>query len=93
MENGQGQAHVDQTLNANRMRRYGTLYKQTSAIPFLASDKTSYITGTVLTAAGGNEGLSPLSFPGSRPSSGRESSVSIKRGYEDGRLSRVRLIT
>ncbi|WP_203143682.1 benzoate diol dehydrogenase BenD [Marinobacter mangrovi] len=50
------QAHIDQTLDASLMHRYGTLDEQASAILFLASDEASYITGTVLPVAGGDQG-------------------------------------
>ncbi|TBW58145.1 1,6-dihydroxycyclohexa-2,4-diene-1-carboxylate dehydrogenase [Marinobacter halodurans] len=50
------QAHIDQTLDASLMHRYGTLDEQASAILFLASDDASYITGTVLPVAGGDQG-------------------------------------
>ncbi|GAB89504.1 benzoate 1,2-dioxygenase electron transfer component BenC [Gordonia rhizosphera] len=50
------QAHIDQTLSASLMHRYGTLDEQAAAICFLASDEASYITGTVLPVAGGDLG-------------------------------------
>ncbi|TSE01569.1 1,6-dihydroxycyclohexa-2,4-diene-1-carboxylate dehydrogenase [Skermania sp. ID1734] len=50
------QAHIDQTIASSLMRRYGTLDEQAAAITFLASDEASYITGTVLPVAGGDQG-------------------------------------
>ena len=50
------QAHIDQTLSSSTMHRYGTLDEQSAAICFLASDEASYITGTVLPVAGGDQG-------------------------------------
>ncbi|MGB3696957.1 MAG: benzoate 1,2-dioxygenase electron transfer component BenC [Gordonia sp. (in: high G+C Gram-positive bacteria)] len=50
------QAHIDQTVDSSLMDRYGTLDEQAAAICFLASDEASYITGTVLPVAGGDQG-------------------------------------
>lgn len=50
------QAHIDQTLDSSLMHRYGTLAEQAAAICFLASDEASYITGSVLPVAGGDQG-------------------------------------
>ena len=50
------QAHIDQTIDASLLSRYGTLDEQAAAICFLASDEASYITGTVLPVAGGDQG-------------------------------------
>ena len=50
------QAHIDQTIESSLMKRYGTLDEQAAAICFLASDEASYITGTVLPVAGGDQG-------------------------------------
>jgi len=47
---------VDQSVNSSLMKRYGTLDEQTAAILFLASDESSYITGTVLPVGGGDLG-------------------------------------
>ena len=38
------------------MHRYGTLDEQVAPILFLASDDASYITGSVLAVAGGDQG-------------------------------------
>ncbi len=50
------QAHIDQTIGSSLLKRYGTLDEQAAAICFLASDEASYITGTVLPVAGGDQG-------------------------------------
>lgn len=50
------QAHIDQTVDSSLMKRYGTLDEQAAAICFLASDEASYITGSVLPVAGGDQG-------------------------------------
>ncbi|KAF3997623.1 1,6-dihydroxycyclohexa-2,4-diene-1-carboxylate dehydrogenase [Glaciimonas immobilis] len=50
------QGIVDQTLSTSLMHRYGTIAEQVSAILFLASDESSYITGTVLPVGGGDQG-------------------------------------
>ncbi len=47
---------VDQTVGSTLMKRYGTLDEQAEAILFLASDRASYITGTVLPVGGGDQG-------------------------------------
>ncbi|MEU5403574.1 1,6-dihydroxycyclohexa-2,4-diene-1-carboxylate dehydrogenase [Streptomyces sp. NPDC005963] len=47
---------VDQTVSSSLMKRYGSLAEQAAAIVFLASDEASYITGTVLPVAGGDQG-------------------------------------
>ncbi|TWG39948.1 1,2-dihydroxycyclohexa-3,5-diene-1-carboxylate dehydrogenase [Acidovorax delafieldii] len=47
---------VDQTVDSTLMKRYGTLDEQASAILFLASDESSYITGTVIPVGGGDQG-------------------------------------
>jgi len=50
------QAHIDQTIGSSLMHRYATLDEQAAAICFLASDEASYITGSVLPVAGGDQG-------------------------------------
>lgn len=50
------QAHIDQTRSSCLMHRYGTLDEQVAPILFLASDEASYITGSVLPVAGGDQG-------------------------------------
>ena len=47
---------VDQTKESSLMHRYGTLDEQVAPILFLASDESSYITGTVLPVGGGDLG-------------------------------------
>ena len=47
---------VDQTVYSTLMKLYGTLDEQASAILFLASDESSYITGTVIPVGGGDQG-------------------------------------
>lgn len=47
---------VDQTMASSLMHRYGTIAEQVGAILFLASDESSYITGTVLPVGGGDQG-------------------------------------
>jgi len=47
---------VDQTVDSSLLKRYGELDEQAAAIAFLASDEASYITGTVLPVAGGDQG-------------------------------------
>lgn len=47
---------VDQTVDSTVLGRYGTLHEQTAPICFLASDEASYITGSVLPVAGGDQG-------------------------------------
>lgn len=47
---------VDQTVDSSLLKRYGSLDEQAAAIAFLASDDASYITGTVLPVAGGDQG-------------------------------------
>jgi dihydroxycyclohexadiene carboxylate dehydrogenase len=50
------QAIVDQTKESSLMHRYGTIDEQVSPILFLASDESSYITGSVLPVGGGDLG-------------------------------------
>jgi dihydroxycyclohexadiene carboxylate dehydrogenase len=50
------QGIVDQTMASSLMHRYGTIAEQVAAILFLASDEASYVTGTVLPVAGGDQG-------------------------------------
>lgn len=50
------QAIVDQTIDSSLMHRYGSISEQVNAILFLASDESSYITGTVLPVGGGDLG-------------------------------------
>ena len=47
---------VDQTLESSHLGRYGTLVEQAWPIVFLASDAASYVTGSVLPVAGGDQG-------------------------------------
>ncbi|ALE73739.1 oxidoreductase [Pseudonocardia sp. EC080610-09] len=47
---------VEQTTESSLLKRYGTLDEQAAAITFLASPEASYITGTVLPVAGGDQG-------------------------------------
>ena len=47
---------VEQTIDSTAMGRYGTLHEQAAPICFLASDEASYITGSVLPVAGGDQG-------------------------------------
>ena len=50
------QGVVDQTVDSSLMHRYGTIAEQVAPILFLASDESSYITGTVLPVGGGDLG-------------------------------------
>ncbi|WP_288367753.1 benzoate diol dehydrogenase BenD [uncultured Marinobacter sp.] len=50
------QTLIDQTTENSFMKRYGTLDEQAEPILFLASDASSYMTGTVLPVAGGDLG-------------------------------------
>ena len=50
------QGIVDQTTASSLMHRYGTIDEQVAAILFLASSEASYVTGTVLPVAGGDQG-------------------------------------
>lgn len=50
------QGIVDQTISSSLMSRYGTIQEQVNAILFLASDESSYVTGSVLPVGGGDQG-------------------------------------
>lgn len=50
------QGVVDQTVESSLMQRYGTIDEQVAPILFLASDESSYITGTVVPVGGGDLG-------------------------------------
>ena len=50
------QAVVDQTRDRTFLGRYGTIQEQVNAILFLASDDSSYMTGTVVPVGGGDQG-------------------------------------
>lgn len=47
---------VDQTIDRTFLGRYGTIQEQVNAILFLASDDSSYMTGTVVPVGGGDQG-------------------------------------
>ena len=47
---------VDQTKDRSFMGRYGTIDEQVNAITFLASDESSYMTGSVIAVGGGDLG-------------------------------------
>lgn len=47
---------VDQTIDSSLAKRYGTLQEQVAPIVFLASREASYINGSVLPVAGGDQG-------------------------------------
>ncbi len=47
---------VDQTIDRTFMGRYGSIQEQVNAIVFLASDESSYMTGTVVPVGGGDQG-------------------------------------
>lgn len=55
-EKGWMKAVVDQTIDRTFMKRYGTIDEQVNAIAFLASDESSYITGSIIPVGGGDEG-------------------------------------
>jgi dihydroxycyclohexadiene carboxylate dehydrogenase len=50
------QAIVDQTKDSSLMHRYGSIGEQVAPILFLASDESSYMTGSVLPVGGGDLG-------------------------------------
>ncbi|WP_221794176.1 1,6-dihydroxycyclohexa-2,4-diene-1-carboxylate dehydrogenase [Oceanobacter mangrovi] len=47
---------VDQTIDSSLMKRYATPQEQANAILFLASDESSYLTGSVIPVGGGDLG-------------------------------------
>ncbi|MCL6238883.1 benzoate diol dehydrogenase BenD [Acinetobacter sp. ANC 5033] len=47
---------VDQTIDRTFLGRYGTIQEQVNAILFLASEDSSYMTGTVVPVGGGDQG-------------------------------------
>ncbi|WP_336939418.1 1,6-dihydroxycyclohexa-2,4-diene-1-carboxylate dehydrogenase [Acinetobacter modestus] len=47
---------VDQTKERSLMGRYGSIDEQVNAIVFLASDESSYMTGSVIAVGGGDQG-------------------------------------
>ncbi len=49
-------AVVDQTIDRTFMKRYGTIDEQVNAIVFLASEESSYITGSTIPVGGGDSG-------------------------------------
>jgi len=55
-EKGWMNAVVDQTIDRTFMKRYGTIDEQVNAITFLASDESSYITGSTIPVGGGDAG-------------------------------------
>ena len=55
-EKGWMNAVVDQTIDSTFMKRYGTIDEQVKAIAFLASDESSYITGSTIPVGGGDAG-------------------------------------
>jgi len=55
-EKGWMNAVVDQTIDSTFMKRYGTIDEQVNTIAFLASDESSYITGSTIPVGGGDAG-------------------------------------
>tara|TARA_R110002124_G_scaffold187930_1_gene355215 strand:- start:5267 stop:6046 length:780 start_codon:yes stop_codon:yes gene_type:complete len=55
-EKGWMNAVVDQTIDRTFMKRYGTIDEQVNVITFLASDESSYITGSTIPVGGGDAG-------------------------------------
>ena len=55
-EKGWMNAVIDQTIDSTFMKRYGTIDEQVNAITFLASDESSYITGSTIPVGGGDAG-------------------------------------
>ena len=47
---------IDQTIDRTFLGRYGTIQEQVNAIVFLASDESSYMTGSVVPVGGGDQG-------------------------------------
>lgn len=47
---------VDQTISSTHFKRYGTIEEQVNAILFLASDESSYMTGSIIPVGGGDQG-------------------------------------
>ncbi|MNC43872.1 1,6-dihydroxycyclohexa-2,4-diene-1-carboxylate dehydrogenase [compost metagenome] len=47
---------IDQTIDRTFMGRYGSIQEQVNAILFLASDESSYMTGTIVPVGGGDQG-------------------------------------
>lgn len=47
---------VEQTIDSSFLGRYGSIQEQVHAILFLASDESSYITGSVIPVGGGDQG-------------------------------------
>lgn len=47
---------VEQTIERTMLKRYGSIDEQVNAILFLASDESSYMTGTVVPVGGGDQG-------------------------------------
>ena len=50
------QAVLEQTKNSSLVKRYGSIAEQVNAICFLASDQSSYMTGSVIAVGGGDQG-------------------------------------
>lgn len=55
-EKGWMDAVVNQTIDSTLLGRYGTIDEQVNAIAFLASDDSSYITGSTIPVGGGDQG-------------------------------------
>jgi dihydroxycyclohexadiene carboxylate dehydrogenase len=55
-EKGWMNAVIDQTIDSTFMKRYGKIDEQVNAIAFLASDESSYITGSTIPVGGGDAG-------------------------------------
>lgn len=50
------QSVVSQTISATHFKRYGTIDEQVRVALFLASDESSYMTGSVIPVGGGDQG-------------------------------------